>query len=444
MNHWSAHSGRLVALMSVALFLSSALAAACGNGSAAATSGAPALSTGPSAPGATATPTPIASPSPYQSVTPGPTSTPSASATASPSITPSAASTAAASPSPTAAPGSVPLSELTPQQLAGQRVIYGYSGLTPPASLLVRIRAGEVAGVVFFKSNIASLTQIRKVIGQLQSAAARSPVKEPLLLMADQEGGIVRRLPGAPLLSEKQIGLSANPAVTARQAGHNAGLLLRSVGMNVNLAPVLDVYRAPGDFSDQYGRSYSSDPQVVARLGSSFIKAQEAAGVAATAKHFPGLGAATQAQNTDLRPVTLGVPLATLRSVDERPYRQAISAGVRLVMVSWARYAAFDPARPAGLSVAMVQNELRKRLGFGGVTITDALGAGALKSFGSIGNRAVLAARAGMDVMLCGSESQATKATDALAGALRSGTLDHSAFLRSVQRVLALRAGMAR
>ena len=87
--------------------------------------------------------------------------------------------------------------------------------------------------------------------------------------------------------------------------------------MNVNLAPVLDVYRQAGDFDDQFGRSYSKNPTVVSDLGASMITARQAGGVAAAAKHFPGLGAASARQNTDVRPVTLNLPLATIRRVDE-------------------------------------------------------------------------------------------------------------------------------
>ena len=129
--------------------------------------------------------------------------------------------------------------------MAGQRVIYSYAGLTPPASLLGLISHGEAAGVIFFADNISSDAQIAKVIETLKEADAspQNPVGAPLLLMTDQEGGQVRRLPGAPLLSEKQIGESADPAATATLAGAGAGRNLRGVGMNVNLAPVLDVYR---------------------------------------------------------------------------------------------------------------------------------------------------------------------------------------------------------
>ena len=108
---------------------------------------------------------------------------------------------------------------LTPQQLAGQRVIYSYTGLTPPSSLIQRIKAGEAAGVIFFGDNISSDTQISSVVQQLQQANAQSPVKEPLLLMTDQEGGEVRRLPGEPTQSEKQIGESSDPAGEASTAG---------------------------------------------------------------------------------------------------------------------------------------------------------------------------------------------------------------------------------
>ena len=333
---------------------------------------------------------------------------------------------------------------LSPQQLAGQRVIYSYSGLTPPGSLLATIRAGEAAGVIFFADNISSASQIRAVIGELQAAAAQSPVKASLLMMTDQEGGLVRRLAGAPVLSEKQVGQRPRPLAAARRAGRAAALNLRGAGINVNLAPVLDVYRSVGNFIDQYARSYGRSPRLVARLGGGFIAAQQRGGVAATAKHFPGLGAATTSQNTDSRAVTINVSLRSLRSVDELPYASAISAGVRLVMASWATYPALDPRRPAGLSSIVVQRELRGRLKFGGVTLTDALEAGALGRFGSTSSRAVLAAGAGMDLLLCSSQSvsQGASAVTALANALQGGTLRNPAFMASVDRVLTLRAAL--
>jgi beta-N-acetylhexosaminidase len=336
---------------------------------------------------------------------------------------------------------------LSRDQLAGQRVIYAYAGLKPPASLLAAIRAGEAAGVIFYGPNISSSSQIRAVVGELQRASASSLVHAPLLMLTDQEGGEVRRLPGAPILSEKQIGESASAVAQARDAGVGAGRNLAGVGINANLAPVLDVFRQPGNFIDEFQRSYAANPSTVARLGAAFIKAQQRTGVAATAKHFPGLGAATQGENTDLAPVTLDVSLRHLRTVDEAPYRSAIAAGVKLVMTSWAIYPALDPLRPAGLSPTVIGGELRGRLGFRGVTITDGIDAGAVTPLGGLARRGVLAAGAGADLILCAATNvndntpaQGITVLHAIASALGHHQLSLVAAQQAASRVLALRS----
>lgn len=336
------------------------------------------------------------------------------------------------------------------QQLAGQRVIYSYAGLTPPRSLLDAIRAGEAGGVIFFAPNVSGRSQIRAVIAQLQRAALSSPLRRKLLMMTDQEGGQVRRLPGAPTLSEKQIGASANSVALARSAGEGAGRNLASAAINVNLAPVLDVYRQPGNFIDEFGRSYSNSGAKVADLGEAFISSQQAAGVAATAKHFPGLGSASRSQNTDMAPVRLNISLKTLRAVDEAPYRAAVAMGVRLVMTSWAVYPALDPHRPAGLSSAVIEGELRGRLGFRGVTITDGIEAGAVTPYGGLAKRSVLAAAAGADLILCAAPNPddntpqiGVTVRDAIAAALADGQLSRSSAELAAARLLALRGGIA-
>jgi beta-N-acetylhexosaminidase len=331
-------------------------------------------------------------------------------------------------------------------QLAGQRVVYSYTGTTPPSELLTLIREGEVGGVIFFSSNITSASQLAGVVKELNAEQAKSSVHLPLLLMTDQEGGVVRRIPnGQPTESQRDIGQSSNPAQAASQAGTGAAQTLSGSGLNVNLAPVLDVFASPGNFIDQYGRSYSNDPSVVSSAGAGFITAQQSGGVAATAKHFPGLGTAPTNANTDNVPVTLTEPLSQIRAVDEEPYKAAINAGVDLIMLSWAVYPALDANRPAGLSSTVVQGELRDRLGYTGVTITDALEAGALKAYGGPGQRAVDAASAGMDLILCssGSVSQGQEATQALAQALQGGQLTNSSFNAAVGRVDALRGKLS-
>jgi len=325
-------------------------------------------------------------------------------------------------------------------------VIFSYPGPTPPATLFDLIAAGEVGGVIFFGENIPNLDQVRGVVADLRAANEDSPVRVPLLLMTDQEGGLIRRIkPGEPVLSEKQIGASADPVGAAHDAGAGAAQTIIGVGMNTNLAPVLDVFREPGNFDDRFQRSYSSDRDVCGACGAAFITAQQGDGVAATAKHFPGLGAAARDANTDLTTVTLTQSAEEIRDIDERPFAAAIAAGVDMIMTSWAVYPALDPTYPAGLSERIVQGELRRRLGYGGVTITDALEAGSLDPFGDTGQRAVLSARAGMDVLLCSARdvTQGTDAVQALAAALEEHDLNPGHSRQALRRVLALRSRLA-
>jgi beta-N-acetylhexosaminidase len=339
---------------------------------------------------------------------------------------------------------------MTARQLAGQRVIYSYPGLTPPAPLLALIRNGEAGGVIFFGGNYRDRSQFAAAVKDLEraNASASNPARGyPLLLMTDQEGGQVRRLPGAPQPSAKQVGaitpLSAAENA-ARQAGAGAAANLHSYGLNVDLAPVLDVYRKAGDFDDQYQRSYGVNPGVVSALAGSFIDALQARKVAAAAKHFPGLGAATAGQDTDLGPVTIRLSAKTLEDVDEYPYRAAIADGVKLVMVSWAVYPHLGSNLPAGLSPEIVQGQLRERLGFTGVTITDSIGAGALNAYGSTQNRALLAAQAGMDLVLSAAENYGSglHCMDGLENGYRDGKLAAAGFRSAVAAVLALRASL--
>src|SRR5262249_47712614 len=185
-----------------------------------------------------------------------------------------------------------PLPNLTRAQMAGQRVIYSYAGLNPPATLLSWIRHGLVGGVIFFGGHICSRAQIAGVIKKLDRANASSlnPLHNVrLLLMTDQEGGVVRRLPGAPVLSEKQIGRSAHPVAAARTAGTGAGKNLAGVGMNANLAPATDVFRRAGNFIEQFRRSYSNNPKRALSPRSPFPKAQHSTHSARTPQPVPRL-----------------------------------------------------------------------------------------------------------------------------------------------------------
>lgn len=283
-----------------------------------------------------------------------------------------------------------PAAGLTARQIAGQRVVIGFSGTSAPKPLLRRIHRGELGGVILFGANISTRAQVRSLTASLQRA--RPHGMPPLIVATDQEGGQVKRLSGAPTLSPPQLG-ARNDAGLARRQGLATAKNLRSVGVNVDLAPVLDVAR-PGSIMERQGRSFSRSAARVAGIGGAFARGLGAGGVAATGKHFPGLGAARKNQDLEFNRIT--TPLKELRAVDERPYE---GLNPPLVMVSSAIYTALSD-QPGVFTRKLVQGELRGRLGFGGVTVSDALDAPAMARYGSLHHRAVLATRAGVDLLL--------------------------------------------
>jgi beta-N-acetylhexosaminidase len=346
-------------------------------------------------------------------------------------------STAASADAP-AASGRSAGAELTPEQLAGQHVVFPFAGRTPPRALLARIRRGEAAGVIFLGANLGTPAQVRVLTRRLRAVPRPAGLRAPLLLMVDQEGGSVQRLPGAPSRSAPAMAATGDPAV-ARAEGRATAATLRAAGMNVDLAPVVDVVR-PESALQAEGRGFGFGARSASHFGAAFVRGLTEGGVAATAKHFPGFGAAVA--NTDTSAVRIPVPLRELRTVDRRPFRAAIRAGARLVMLSSAVYPALS-AQPAVFSPRVVQAELRDGLGFEGVTISDDLEAPAFAAHGGASGAALRAAAAGVDLLLFArTYAGAARATWALARAIRSGALDRAPLDASLQRVLALRSSL--
>ncbi|KAF9892077.1 hypothetical protein FE257_002483 [Aspergillus nanangensis] len=333
-------------------------------------------------------------------------------------------------------------SSISEQDVAAH-VIYSYAGLEPPAHLFDLIRQGKVGGIIIFGENVnASLPATMQLFQDAYTeGTGRSGF--PLLTMTDQEGGEVRRLSGGPELSAKEIGSAANPAQTAEDAGTVAGRLLREYNFNTNLAPVVDVFQSPANFLNAFNRSFSDSPEVVQTCAERFIAGEAAENVLSAAKHFPGLGGAGEA-NTDNEPVTIESDWETLQNVDMQPYQHLIAAEVPMIMCSWAIYPAVDADRPAGLSSKWIKDTLRGQMGFKGVTITDAIEAGSLARFGNDAQRGVLAAQAGMDLLLASGRNatQGEAIVDALMAALQDGTLDAEEFDAATGRISKLRKGI--
>lgn len=319
---------------------------------------------------------------------------------------------------------------------AGSHVIYSYPGLEPSDHILDLTRKGRVGGIILFGENVDD--NLNDVVHSFQKAYEESPAYQgnPLFIMTDQEGPTVARLPGGPSKSAKTIGQLPDPPSAAAVAGEEAAEALAAHCVNSNLAPVLGISREPGDFLDSAERSYGNDSQIVSDCATAFLTSQQSMDVIASAKHFPGLGAAFE--NTDEEPVTIDLPLSEIRSFDQYPYVAAIEAGVHMVMPSWAIYPALDAERPAGLSKAWLQGELRERLGFKGVTVTDALEAGSLEAFGDHAQRGLLASQAGMDLLLASGRdvSQGESVVEALVQGLKDGTLCKEEFDAATERIL--------
>jgi beta-N-acetylhexosaminidase len=321
-------------------------------------------------------------------------------------------------------------------RLVGQTLMGAMDGTTPSPDLLARVKRGELGGVIIFGGNITTPSALAGVISRLQSAAEAGG-NPPLLIATDQEGGEVKRLPaGPPAASAETMGATLG-APSVRRQGRATGKYLRGVGVDVDLAPVLDIGDSQRSFLGS--RIFSSDPATTAKLGSAFAAGLQSAGVAATGKHFPGLG--TAPGNTDVSVVVVPTSKAGLerRLVS---FHAAVRSGVKLVMVSNAEYPALDPSRlPAALSPKIVAGILRRQLDFGGVVITDTMTAPAIARYPDASVRAL---RAGDDILLYSdSEALSKRAYAVLMEAARSHRLSRGTLLAAYRRIERLKAWLS-
>jgi beta-N-acetylhexosaminidase len=321
----------------------------------------------------------------------------------------------------------------TLRQLVGQRLVVSFSGTAPSQSLLTRIRKGEIGGVIVFGPNVESTAQVRHLTDALHRAA-HDAGQPRLLVMVDQEGGLVRRFRSAPpRLSAEELG--SGSVANLRAVGLATAASLRSLGVDVDLAPVADVPRVPDSTIAAQDRAYSTSPSAAGAFASAFAQGLRQGGILATAKHFPGLGGA--AGNTDLRRVSIATDPRTARA-DLVPFRRLVADGIPLVMLSNAVYPAYGP-QPALLS-PRIHSLLRKELGFTGATITDALDAVANVRSVPVATVALGAAGTGTDLLLfTGSEGASAGAFEALLSAARTGELQRASLERSYARILALK-----
>jgi len=264
------------------------------------------------------------------------------------------------------------MESFTPEQIAGQRLMVGFDGLSLSDDVRYLIDTLKVGGLILFKRNVSSPEQIASLCADAQ-AHARACGQPPLLIAIDQEGGQVARL-GPPFTQ-----FPGNPSMEgvpdADAFAETCARELSRVGINMNMAPVLDVAPGAGE-SIMTGRVFRGGPERVSEMGVRVIEGLQQKGVMAVAKHFPGIGRTTLDSHLDLP--TLDADKADLDATDLVPFRAAVSSGVAGFMLSHIRYSAIDPEWPASLSPKIVRDWLREELGYDGVVMTDDLDMGAV------------------------------------------------------------------
>ncbi|HWP62474.1 MAG TPA: glycoside hydrolase family 3 N-terminal domain-containing protein [Candidatus Binatia bacterium] len=330
------------------------------------------------------------------------------------------------------------------ERLVAGTLLLAFEGERPPVWVRRWLAERPPAGVTLFRAaNIGSPAQVRALTDALQTA--RPPGTPPLLIAADEEAGQLSAFGPSttPFPGNLALGAAADPAL-AEAVGRAIGRELRALGVNVNYAPVCDLATNPANPS-LLTRGFGSDPAMVADLAAAFVRGLQGAGVAATAKHFPGAGEAVADPHHRL-PV-LDLDLDRLAAVELVPFRGALEARARLVMVGHLGLPrlAEGPDRPATLSRAVVAGLLRRRLGFRGVAVSDALDMGALARGPGVVLDAVSALRAGLDLLLCGPDRRAMEGIAAgLRRAVEVGLVDPRALRTSAARVARLRRWVGR
>jgi len=276
----------------------------------------------------------------------------------------------------------------------GQLLMVGIPGPRVDGVARELVRDLRVGGVILFARNIESPEQVWELTRDLQQEALAATGR-PLLLAVDQEGGRVQRLkaPFTLIPAARDLGAERTPGEVERLA-RQVARELALVGLNVNLAPVLDVARSPA--CPQWDRAYSSDPETAAIYAVAAIRGYLSGGIIPVAKHFPGLGDTLVDSHEILPLAQSGDPQ---REVDLLPFRRAVAAGVPMVMTAHLAVPEWE-ARPATLSPVALQEWLRRRLGFDGVIITDDLEMGAIATKLPAPQGAKEALAAGADLLL--------------------------------------------
>lgn len=326
------------------------------------------------------------------------------------------------------------LKTLSLEQKVGQMFIVGFSGTTIPTSLVQAINDHYFGNFIYFASNLSNPQTIASMSTQIQETVVNATTI-PGFISADQEGGMVARLTtgGTHFIGNMALGAIGDDTL-AYEVGQMVGKELRHYGINLNLAPVLDVNNNPANPIIGV-RSYSDNPVMVSDFGIAMIQGMRNSNVLATAKHFPGHGDTHIDSHYGLP--TIPYDLSRLYDIELYPYIQAIEEGLDAIMTAHILFSAIDNIYPATLSYKVITELLREALGYQGIVMTDAMNMDAIRNhFGNV-EASILAIQAGVDILTyTESTSASIQAYRGVLDAVENGIISEARIDESVMRIL--------
>ncbi|MCP1421883.1 beta-N-acetylhexosaminidase [Paenibacillus xylanexedens] len=329
-----------------------------------------------------------------------------------------------------------PLNDLTLEQKVGQLLMCGFHGQHADEQVTRLIRDYHVGGVIYFRRNVESVDQLTRLSAELQDMAAEAGAL-PLMISVDQEGGMVARIDQEGMTQvpgNMALGATGNPEYTL-ECARILGCELKNIGIDMNLAPVVDVNNNP--LNPVIGvRSYGEHAESVAAHGVAAITGYQSQGIAATAKHFPGHG--DTAVDSHLGMVTVPHDRNRLEQMELLPFRKAIEAGVDAIMTAHVMFPSIEPEPiPATLSYKVLTGLLREEMGFEGIIITDCLEMHAISKPYGVAEAAVRAVEAGADLILVSHTLQdQVAALEAIVEAVRTGRISEEVIHQAVERIM--------
>ncbi len=321
------------------------------------------------------------------------------------------------------------------RQMAGHKLAAGFEGTELTEDMIRLIRERKVSNVILFRRNIVSKEQLKALCAQIQSLVLKE-TGEAALITLDQEGGAVSRLPdGCPVFPSQMALAATGRPENARMAAFMTGRQLLELGVNFNLAPVMDLNLNPRN--PVIGtRSYTDSAELAAAFGAEAVRGYAQAGVLAAAKHFPGHGDTAVDSHVGLP--TVDKTLDEMQTTELASFEAAFRAGVPAVMVSHILYPRFQQVPlPATMSRDIVTGLLKDRMGFRGLAISDCMMMDAIAKYYGTAEGCLASAKAGMDLIFVSHDPNlAGRAADAIRDALLAGDINEDEAARSLEKMI--------